>query len=87
MPVSKRLLTFFLLAMKSRHEHNRVALFRFPAKISVGPVPGATSLKMPKRRMEDSDDDFPIFAERKNDSFRRHWQGYAQNNKARYIET
>ena len=26
MPVSKRWLTFFLLAMKSRHEHKRVAL-------------------------------------------------------------
>ena len=26
MPVSKRLLTFILLAMKSRHEHKRVAL-------------------------------------------------------------
>jgi hypothetical protein len=37
MPVSKRLLTFFLLAMKSRHEHKRVASFGFPQKISVGP--------------------------------------------------
>ena len=28
-------------------------------------MPGATSLKMPKRRIEDSDDEFPIFAERR----------------------
>jgi hypothetical protein len=59
MPVSKRLLTFFLRAMKSPRAQ-RVAPFDFPQK-SVSARAGINIWKMPKRRIEDSDDDVPVF--------------------------
>ena len=59
MPVSKRLLTFFMLAMKRRTSAERVASFGFPQKSVLGRA-GLPKRRMPKRRMEDSDEDVPI---------------------------